>query len=82
MSESLDGRSLLLGEVKWSAKPFTAKALARARGELAARSRPALPSRYDDHAEVRALFVPDLESGAKLDGREPWVVTAAELLQP
>ena len=80
VSESLDGRTLLLGEVKWSAKPFTAKALARARGELAARPRPALPDRYGDHTEVRVLFVPDLESGAKLDGSEPWVVTAAELL--
>lgn len=79
MSESLDGTSLLLGEVKWSAKPFGAKALARARGELAARPRPALPARFDDHEVVRALFVPEVETGAELDGLEPRIVTAADL---
>jgi AAA+ ATPase superfamily predicted ATPase len=77
VSESLDGRSLLLGEVKWSAKPYGAKALARACAELAARPRPALPSRFDDHETVRALFVPELEPGAELEG----VVTAKELLR-
>jgi len=81
VSESLDGGSLLLGEVKWSARPFSARALARARGELAARPRPALPARFDDHEIVRALFVPEIEPGAEPDGREPRVVTAADLLQ-
>jgi AAA+ ATPase superfamily predicted ATPase len=82
VSESLDGRSLLLGEVKWSAKPYGAKALARARAELAARPRPALPTWFDGHEMSRALFVPDLESGAKPDGREPWVLTTRDLLPP
>lgn len=81
VSESLDGRSLLLGEVKWSAKPFGAKPLARARAELAVRPRPALPARFDNHEVVRALFVPELEPGSEPDGREPRVVTAADLLQ-
>jgi len=80
VSESLDGRSLLLGEVKWSSKPFSAKALARARGDLAARPRPALPARFDHHDVVRALFVPELEAGAEPDGREPWIVMASDLL--
>jgi hypothetical protein len=80
VSESLDGRSLLLGEVKWSSKPFVAKALARARGDLAVRPRPALPTRFDHHDVVRALFVPELETGAEPDGREPWIVTAVDLL--
>jgi uncharacterized protein len=81
VSESLDGRSLLLGEVKWSARPYGAKALARARAELAARPRPALPTRFDGHEMVRALFVTEIEPGAQLDGREPWVLTARELLR-
>jgi hypothetical protein len=81
VSESLDGRSLLLGEVKWSAKPFGAKALARARAELAARPRPALPTRFDDHETVRALFAPELEPGAELSDQEPRVVVAQNLLQ-
>jgi hypothetical protein len=81
VSESMDGRSLLLGEVKWSARPFGAKALVRARAELAARPRPAVPTRFDDHETVRALFVPELEPGAELDVREPWIVTVQDLLQ-
>jgi len=86
VSESLDGRRLLLGEVKWSAKPFGglsgARALARARADLAARLAPALPARFDRHETVRALFVPELESGGEPDGREPWVITASDLFQP
>jgi AAA+ ATPase superfamily predicted ATPase len=79
VSESLDGRRLLLGEVKWSAKPWSARALAQARAALAHRPRPSLPTTFDRHEEVRVLFVPDLE-GRGADGREPRVVTAEDLL--
>jgi uncharacterized protein len=82
VSESMDGRSLVLGEVKWSARPYGAKALARARAELAARPQPTLPDRFASHEIVRALFVPELEPGAQPDGCEPRVVTARELLRP
>jgi len=82
VSESLDGRRLLLGEVKWSAKAFGARALARARAELAARPRPALPERFDRHEAMRALFVPEIEGGYEADDQEPWVVTARDLLEP
>jgi AAA+ ATPase superfamily predicted ATPase len=80
VSESLDGRSLLLGEVKWSARPFSARALARARAELAARPRPALPARFDSHEVVRALFVPEIEGGSKPDSDGPRIMTAQDLL--
>ena len=81
VSESLEGHRLLLGEVKWSAKPFGARALARARAELSARPAPTLPTRFDRHHVERALFVPEIEPGLKLDDREPWVVTARDLLK-
>lgn len=83
VSESLAGGALLLGEVKWSAKPFSARALERARGELAARPAPHLPGRYAGHPLVRALFVPEVEPGAPPTRRGdegPVVVTAGELL--
>jgi uncharacterized protein len=82
VSESLDGKRLLCGEVKWSAKPFGARALARARTELVARPKPALPPRFADHQEVRALFVPEIEGGRESGVEDPRVVTAQDLLQP
>ena len=53
---------MLLGEVKWSARPFDSKALEPALRELAAKPAPPLPSRLADAQVVRALFVPDLAS--------------------
>jgi hypothetical protein len=66
--------------VKWSARPFSPRALARARAELAARPRPALPARFDSHEVVRALFVPEIEGGAKPDSEGPRIMTARDLL--
>jgi AAA+ ATPase superfamily predicted ATPase len=85
VSESMAGGDLLLGEVKWSTKPWSAKALARARSELAARPAPLLPQRYGSRPAVRALFVPEVEPSAKTASREgggPFVITADELLRP
>jgi len=82
VSESLTGDKILLGEVKWSAKPFTARTLERARSELAARPAPHLPARYAGHSPVRVLFVPEVEPRehtGRGDGG-PLVITAADLL--
>jgi AAA+ ATPase superfamily predicted ATPase len=83
VSESLAGGELLLGEVKWSAKPFGARALERARSELAAKPPPHLPGRYAGWSPVRVLFVPEVEQGlgnARRRDGGPWVITAGELL--
>jgi AAA+ ATPase superfamily predicted ATPase len=83
VSESLTGGELLLGEVKWSAKPFGSRALERALRELAAKPIPRLPGRYAAHSAVRVLFVPEVEPRAARAGREgegPLVMTANELL--
>ena len=64
VSESIDGKTLLLGEVKWSDKPFGTKALERARRELAAKPGPVLSARHAGHEIVRALFVPEAEAPA------------------
>ena len=83
VSESLAGDKLLLGEVKWSARPFSARALERARGELAARPAPHLPGRYSGSSRLRVLFVPEIEAGvrrAKRGEAGPLVVTGDELL--
>jgi AAA+ ATPase superfamily predicted ATPase len=85
LSESLDGGRLLLGEAKWSAKPFSRKALERAKNELVSKPAPSLPAQSSKRTSVRVLFVPELEGGqdfVKLDGGDTWVVTVADLLRP
>ncbi|HSS77790.1 MAG TPA: DUF234 domain-containing protein, partial [Thermoanaerobaculia bacterium] len=84
LSESLDGGRLLLGEAKWSAKPFSRKALERAKNELVLRPAPTLPAQSSKRTSVRVLFVPELESGQdflELDGGDTLVVTIADLLR-
>lgn len=82
VSESVDGTRLLLGEVKWSARPIAAAGLERACRELASRPPPDLPSYYARHEVVRALFVPESTAagrpGAEASG--PIVVTTADLI--
>ncbi len=80
ISESIDGERLLLGEVKWSAKPFDRRALAQAIGELAARPAPPLAPRYASLSVVRTLFVPEFAGRAVPEPHEGVrVVTLADL---
>jgi uncharacterized protein len=84
VSESLDGERLLLGEAKWSARPYSRKTLERAKGELSSRPAPALPDLSSYKKVVRVLFVPELEGGMdflELDAGETLVVTISELLR-
>lgn len=79
VSESIAGKRLLLGEVKWSDRPFGTKALDRALGELGAKPAPVLPSQYAGCEIVRTLFVPEVRGGLAAGAREN-VVSCAELL--
>jgi len=83
VSRSVDGEHLLLGEVKWSARPFGVRDLERLAANL--RERPA-PSNLDRGAQiVRALFLPELtpEAAARVSSSAaPLVVTAREVLAP
>jgi hypothetical protein len=82
MARSLDGRSLLLGEAKWSPRPVSGRAFERAAAELEAR--PAPPdATTDSEIVVRALFVPELDRrAAAIASRRPGVlvITAGDLL--
>ncbi len=82
VSESIEGESVLLGEVKWSTRPFERKALETAFRELAAKPAPPLPSRLKDAQVVRALFVPEVASrpGSTKASEGLELVTAADLL--
>jgi uncharacterized protein len=83
VSESLDGRRVLLGEVKWSARPFDRKSLEAALRELAARPAPPLPPRSSGAEILRALFVPAAaaKGGAAKTPDGVVLVTAMDLLE-
>ncbi|HWN40958.1 MAG TPA: ATP-binding protein [Thermoanaerobaculia bacterium] len=76
VSESLDGTRVLLGESKWSARPFDRRSLEAALRELAAKPSPPLPARLAEARIVRALFVPG--AGKRPEGAV--LVTAEDLL--
>ncbi len=79
VSESLDGKRLLLGEVKWRGRPFAERDLARAARDLGAKPPPELPARYSRHEPVRILLVPELARGVRSVGNVT-VATVADLL--
>jgi AAA+ ATPase superfamily predicted ATPase len=82
VSESLDGSHVLLGEAKWSARPFDRKALETALRELAVRPAPPLPARLAGAEVVRALFVPGSAGklAAVVEKGRPLLLTASDLL--
>jgi AAA+ ATPase superfamily predicted ATPase len=79
VAESIDGKRLLLGEIKWSARPIDARDVKRALGVVRTRPGPALPDRYAGHELRRALFVPEIAPGIRPPD-DVTLVTAAELL--
>jgi AAA+ ATPase superfamily predicted ATPase len=83
VSESLDGRRVLLGEVKWSARPFDRGSLETALRELAARTAPPLPARLSGAELIRVLFVPTVASKGSA-ARAPegsMLITATDLVE-
>lgn len=82
VSEALDGRQVLLGEAKWSTRPFDRRAIEKALRELAIKPAPPLPPCLADAEEVRALFVPEVagKEGAIKMSQGLMVVTAADLV--
>jgi DNA-binding transcriptional ArsR family regulator len=81
VSESLDGKKLLFGEVKWSARPATNRSIDKERAALARRGVPSLPTRYRDRDVVRAIFIPELAKGVSRPRTDPIVVTASDVLR-
>ena len=61
VAESHDGRRLLLGEAKWSARPLGSRESKRLLVALAAKSPPEIPGMGSKEV-VRALFAPEGES--------------------
>ncbi len=58
---ALTGKRLLLGEAKWSKRPFDKKSLLKLARELKDRPTPQLPRPWRNPEIIRALFVPDIK---------------------
>lgn len=83
VSESIDGQRILIGEVKWSDRPFGRADLGPLLRELAAKPAPPLPGRLSGAQLVRALFVPEIVGKSGLASewqKDALVITAADLL--
>jgi hypothetical protein len=80
VSESADGRRLLLGEARWRAKPVGAAELERLVREVEARPEPELGARFAHHQRVRALFLPAVEPHRVRSDVE--VIAGEELIGP
>lgn len=83
VSESLDSRRVLLGEVKWSARPFDRRTLESMLQELGVRPAPPLPPRLAGAELIRALFVPVVASKGNA-ARVPeglMLITSEDLLE-
>lgn len=76
---SLDGRRLLLGEVKWSGRPFPRAAVESEARAVAAKPAPLVEGPLSRAEAVRALFVPDLEDARLREIAGVVIVTAADL---
>ena len=80
VAASMDGKKLLLGEAKWSAKPYTTRSLATEVRALVAKPIPDLPAKYKRLQVVRALFVPDIVADERRHRTDCLVVTGRNLL--
>ncbi len=80
VSASTNGKRLLLGEAKWSARPLEPKAAEREARQLASKPPPLLTGEYADREVVRALFVPDLAAGVLKRDLGIVIVTCSDLV--
>jgi AAA+ ATPase superfamily predicted ATPase len=80
VSQTADGRKLLLGECKLVARPWSAKALVKEARAVAGKPLPFLPPSYRNRQIVRALFVPAIAPEAPRSPEDVLVVTCSDLL--
>jgi hypothetical protein len=80
VAETAAGDALLLGEAKWSERPFTRRDLEQLSAGLLSKAPPILPARYRDWPLERALFVPDVADGTPARIHGIHVVTARKWL--
>ena len=80
VSRSLDGKTLMLGEARWSTRPLRRADIERAAYEIRRKQRPTIPQFEGDVAVIYVLFVPTLAEGGRkfARGQKDLVVVTAD----
>jgi hypothetical protein len=78
VSESVDGRTVLLGEAKWMQRPPSAAALAKVAHGIASKPPPDLGERWRGRVPIRAVFVPEAPRAGRAPG-DVLIVTGRDL---
>lgn len=81
VAESVDGKRLLLGECKWSARPASRGFLEKHARALRFKPAPSLPQQYARHEIIRALFVPAVAEGVPKSATHELVVSGSDILK-
>jgi AAA+ ATPase superfamily predicted ATPase len=80
VSRNMDRTRLLLGEAKWSAKPFDRKTLERLTRALASKPAPKLHAADTQLQQLRVLLVPEVARGGPAESNGVRIVTGHDLL--
>lgn len=83
VSESLDGRYLLVGEAKWSSRPWSDRDLTRLTRAIKNKPPPGLSGKSAGKELIRVIFVPERDGQAaeSVDGKDDvLVVTSSDLI--
>lgn len=81
ISDSIDGRHLLLGEVKWSRKPYKMDEIRQMGRQILAKGVPSLPKPYNSLQILRAIFIPESIQKISKTPEGVFVVTGEDLVR-
>ena len=82
VADSIDGKHLLLGEVKWSKKPCNTDEINRMARQILAKGIPPLPKLYNRRQIVHAIFIPETKQKVSKTTEEVFIVTGDDLIRP
>ncbi len=81
VADSVDGKHLLLGEVKWSRKPCKVEEIQRTARQFLAKGLPPLPKPYNSRQIVYAIFIPETAQRISKVPEGVFVVTGNDLIR-
>ncbi len=82
IADSVDGKHLLLAEVKWSRKPATLDEMRGMARQFLAKGIPPLPKLYNSRRIIHALFIPETVRKISKTPEGVFIVTADNLIRP
>ena len=82
VADSINGKHLLLGEVKWSRKSFNTDEINRMGRQILAKGIPPLPKPYNRRQIVHAIFIPETKQKVSKTMEGVFVITGDDLIRP